>query len=99
LKSILWKSIKLGLVSFVFLSSGLALYILWEGGSFHAVREIQRLRDQNRRDDALDMVRFYRENQDGDNRELRDLEEDLDYTATEKMKSLDVESGNQGRGL
>jgi hypothetical protein len=88
LKSILWKSVKFGLVSFMFLSSWLALYIHWEGGSFDPIREIQRLRDENRRDDALDMARFYRENQIGDNRELKDLEEGLDYTAEEKLKSL-----------
>jgi hypothetical protein len=88
LKSILWKYIKLGLFSFIFVSSGLALYIHWEGGSFDPVREIQRLRGQNRRDDALDMARFYRENHVADNRELKDLEENLDYTAEEKLKSL-----------
>jgi hypothetical protein len=88
LKSILWKCIKLGLVSFIFLSSGLALYIHWEGGSFDPIREIQKLRDQNRRDDALDMARFYRENQGVDNRELKELEEDLSYTPEEKLKSL-----------
>jgi hypothetical protein len=88
LKSILWKSVKLGLVLFMFLSSGLALYIHWEGGSFDPIREIEKLKDQNRRDDALDMARFYRENQIGDNRELKDLEENLDYTAEEKLKSL-----------
>jgi hypothetical protein len=88
LKSIFSNSIKLGLVSFIFISSGLALYIHWEGGSFDPIREIQRLRDQNRRDDALDMARFYRENHVADNRELKDLEENLDYTREEKLKSL-----------
>jgi hypothetical protein len=34
------------------------------------------------------MARFYRENQGVDNRELKDLEEGLDYTVEEKLKSL-----------
>jgi hypothetical protein len=88
LKSIFWRFVKFVVVLVLFLSSGLALYIHWEGGSFDPIREIQRVRDENRRDDALDMARFYRENQIGDNRELKDLEEDLDYTAEEKLKSL-----------
>jgi hypothetical protein len=88
LKSIFWRFIKFAVVLILFLSSALTLYIHWEGGLFDPVRQIQRLRDQNRRDDALDMARFYRENQVGDNRELRDLEEGLDYTAEEKVKSL-----------
>jgi hypothetical protein len=96
LKSILWKCIKLGLVSFIFLSSGLALYIHWEGGSFDPIREIKRLRNQNRRDDALDMARFYRENQSVDSRELKDLEEGLDYTAEEKLKSLILNGAIKG---
>jgi hypothetical protein len=66
LKRILWKCIKFAVVSVLFLSSGLALYIHWEGGSFDPIREIQKLRDQNRRDDALDMAKFYRENQIGE---------------------------------
>jgi hypothetical protein len=70
LKSILWKFVKLGVVSFVFLSSGLALYIHREGGSFDPIREIQRLRDQNRRAEALDMAKFCRENLVADNRDL-----------------------------
>jgi hypothetical protein len=88
LKSIFWRFVKFVVVLVLFLSSGLALYIHWEGGSFDPIREIQRVRDENRRDDALDMARFYRENQTGDNHELRDLEEGLDYTAEEKLKSL-----------
>jgi hypothetical protein len=88
LKSIFWRFVKFAVVSVLLLSSGLALYIHSEGGSFDPIREIEKLRDQNRRDDALDMARFYRENQIGDNRELKDLEEGLNYTAEEKLKSL-----------
>jgi hypothetical protein len=52
------------------------------------VQEIQRFGDQNRRNDAVDTAEFYRENQVVDNCELKDLEQDLDYTPTEKLKRL-----------
>jgi len=48
---------------FVILSSGLALYVHYKGEGFDPIREIQRLKNENRRDDALDMARFFRENQ------------------------------------
>ena len=85
---IFWKYLKLGIVLFIFLSSAFTLYIHWKGGPYDPLGEIQRLKDQNRRDDALDMVKFCRENQDDKNQRLKELEEDLSYTAAEKMKSL-----------
>jgi hypothetical protein len=43
----------------MFLSSGLALYVHLETGSFDPIREIQTLRDQNPGKDAPDMAGFY----------------------------------------
>ena len=40
-------------------SSGLAIYVNHLGDSFDPVQEVQKLRGKNRRDDALDMARFF----------------------------------------
>ena len=59
--------------------------------------EIQRLKDQNRRDDALDMIRFCRENQSAKKETIEELEQDLRYTAVEKMKALILEGAIMGK--
>jgi hypothetical protein len=88
LKRILRKYFEMGLVCFVVLSSGLALYMNWTGDSFDPVREVEKLRNENRRDDALDLAKVFRESETGDNHELAELEEKLDYTTGEKVKSF-----------
>ena len=88
MQRILRKYFELGLVWFVVLSSGLALYLNWTGDSFDPVREIEKLRNENRRDDALDMAKVFRESQTTDNHELEELEEHLNYTTGEKAKSF-----------
>ena len=42
---------------------------------------------QKRRDDALDLAKFYSENQTGDKERIATLKKDLEYTTTEKIKS------------
>lgn len=88
MKRILRKYVELGLVWFVVLSSGLALYWNWTGDSFDPVRAIERLRNENRRDEALDLAKVFKESQTGDNHELEELEENLNYTTGEKVKSF-----------
>ena len=88
MKRILRRYFELGLVLVVVLSSGLALYLSWTGDSFDPVREIQKLRNENRRDDALDLAKVFRESQTADNHELQELEGNLDYTTGEKAKSF-----------
>ena len=96
LKQVFWSCFKLGLLILVILSSALAIYIRHQGKGFDPVREIQKLRDDNRRDDALDMARFYRENKVGDNEKIKKLEKDLEYTPLEKMKSFVWEGAVKG---
>jgi hypothetical protein len=56
---------------------------------FDPIQEIPRVVDQNRRrDDALNMARFSKENQVVDNRELKDLGEALIYAPVKRMKLL-----------
>ena len=66
MKQALWRCLKTGIIVFIVLSTTLAVYIQWDGRGFDPIREIQRLRSQGHRDDALDVLRFLRENQLGD---------------------------------
>jgi hypothetical protein len=88
LKRILRKYFELGLIWFVVLSSGLALYLNWTGDSFDPMREIEKLRNENRRDDALDMAKVFRESQTEDDHEMEKIEGNLEYTTGEKVKSF-----------
>jgi hypothetical protein len=87
LKKVYVSCLKGGVLVFVILSSGLALYIHYKGEGFDPVREIQKLKEENRRDEALDMVHLFRENQK-DKEELKELEQDLEYSTFEKIKSF-----------
>jgi hypothetical protein len=60
----------------------------YKGTTFDPIREIQKLRTENRRDDALDLARFFKENQIVDKDKFAKMEKDLEYTATEKIKSF-----------
>ena len=88
MKKLSWRCFKLGILVFVILSSGLALYVYYKGEGFDPIREIQRLKNENRRDDALDMARFFRENETGNIKKIEELENDLKHTFLEKVKSF-----------
>lgn len=83
-----WKCLKFTTLIFVIFVSGLALYIHQESADFDPIKEIQRLKSENRRDDALDMVKFYKENEQAYPDEINALETDLEYSTAEKIKSL-----------
>ena len=88
MKKVFWNLVKLGALVFIILSSGLALYIHYKGEGFDPVREIQRLRQENRRDEALDMAKLFSKAQEGDTEKIKELEGDLAYTTFEKVKSF-----------
>ena len=88
MKKLCWSIIRGVVLVFIILSSGLAIYIHHKGEDFDPVKEIQKLRINNRRDDALDLTRFLRENQIGDVKRLEKLENDLEYGFWEKVKSV-----------
>lgn len=88
MKRIIYRFIKTGVLILIILSSGFALYVHHKGEGFDPVKEIQRLKDENRRDDALDMARFFRENQTGNIKKIEELENDLNYTFLEKIMSF-----------
>jgi len=83
-----WKFFKLVILILVIFVSGLALYIHQESADFDPIKEIQRLKAENRRDDALDMVKFFKENEQANPDEIKALDMDLEYSTAEKIKSL-----------
>jgi len=88
LKRLCKTCLKYTLLLFIILSSALALYVNYRGSDFDPIKEIQKLKNENRRDDALDLARFSRNNQKGDIQKIRDLEKDLEYTPYEKARSF-----------
>lgn len=88
LKKICWICLKFILLFIFIISSSLAIYMHYKGATFDPIREIQRLKSENRRDDALDLVRFFKENQLGDQDKFARIEKALEYTAGEKIKSF-----------
>jgi hypothetical protein len=68
--------------------SGLALYVHQESADFDPVKKIQRLKKETRRDDALDMIKFFKENKQANTDEIKNLEKDLAYSSTERIKSF-----------
>ena len=88
MKKICWRCLKFVLLFIIIISSSLAIYLHYKGSTFDPIREIQRLKSDNRRDDALDLARFFKENQFGDQGKFDQIEKALEYTATEKIKSF-----------
>jgi len=72
----------------IVISSGFTLYLNYTGSSFDPIKEIQSLRNQNRRDDALDLAKFYNETQAENPERIATLIDDLEYTNTEKIKAI-----------
>ena len=88
LRKLFWNYLKFMLLSVIIISTSLALYMHHKGSAFDPIREIQRLKSDSRRDDALDLTRFFKENQIADKDKFAEIEKDLEYTATEKVKSF-----------
>ena len=79
--------VKFGVLVFLIVSSGLALYIIYNGKDFDPVAEVQRLNSENRRDDALDVISVFHNNQP---EELGNLNDELRYGALEKAKDFTI---------
>ena len=74
-------------VSLIVLSAA-AIYINHKGNQFDPIREIKRLESQNRRDDAMDLARFYRYTQSSDAEKFAKIEKELEYTSAERLKTF-----------
>ncbi len=83
-----WTCLKYVLLIVIIVSSAFTIYLNYTGSTFDPIKEIQSLREQNRRDDALDLAKFYNENQTGNQEIIAALQNDLEYTTTERIKSI-----------
>jgi hypothetical protein len=97
LKKLCWNCLKYVLLIVVVISSGFTIYLNYTGSSFDPIKEIQSLRNQNRRDDAMDLTKFYNDAQTEDQEEITRLQNDLEYTAIEKIKSISWDGFILGR--
>lgn len=70
------------------ISSGATLCFQVTGSTLDPVEKIQRLKSEDRRDEALDLFQFYRDNGGIDQHELEKLEDELEYSTFEKGISL-----------
>jgi hypothetical protein len=88
LKKLCWICLRYMLLFVIIISSSLAIYLHHKGSTFDPIREIQRLKSDNRRDDALDLTRFFKEYQIDNQGKFVRIEKALEYTAAEKVKSF-----------
>jgi len=88
LKKLCHSILKYVLLISLIVSSATTIIIIHKGNQFDPIREIQRLKSQNRRDDALDITQFYRENLTKDHKKFAKIEKSLEYTPSEKIKSF-----------
>ena len=88
MKKLFWNCLKYALLIVIVISSGFTIYLNHTGSTFDPIKEIQSLREQNRRDDALDLAKFYHDNQTDNNERIAALKNDLEYMTTEKIKSF-----------
>jgi len=88
LKKLCRNCLKYALLIVIIVSSAFTIYLNYTGSSFDPIREIQSLRDQNRRDDAIDLAKFYNETQTKNQEIIATLKDDLEYTTAEKIKSI-----------
>jgi hypothetical protein len=88
LPKVCWTCLKYVVLIIVIFSSALTIFLNYTGSTFDPIKEIQSLKSQNRRDDALDMAKFYNESQTENQERIATLKNDLEYTATEKFKSV-----------
>jgi len=88
LKKLCWNCLKFVLLLIIIISLSMTIYMDCKGSAFDPIRGIQKLSSDNRRDDALDLARFFRENQTEDQDKFAKIEKALEYTTTEKIKSF-----------
>jgi hypothetical protein len=88
LKKLCWNCLKTGFLIVVIISSAIVILIEFKGPGFDPIREINKLKDQNRRDDALDLATFFKQNGRTESTKLSEIEKNLQYSPAEKIKAF-----------
>lgn len=88
MKKFCWSCLS-GLIVFaLIISSAMLIIIECRGSGFDPIAEIVKLKDHDRRDDALDLVTFFKQNGKTEPMKLSEIEKDLQYSQAEKFKSF-----------
>lgn len=72
----------------IVVSSFLALVANYGDNQWDPIREIQQMKNQHRRDDAIDLVNFLTENHTFNSDELSKLEKEVAYSPLERAKAF-----------
>ena len=88
MKKHLFKLLILLFVIVLMISSGITLCYQVTGATFDPIKKVQELQSQNRRDEALDLVQFYEENNTIEPKKIEELKADLEYSVAEKFKAI-----------
>lgn len=97
MSKVCWTCLKYALLIVIMISSALTIYLNYTGSIFDPIKEIQSLRKENRRDDALDLAKFYREIQTGGQDKFARIENELTYSPTDKVKAFAWEGVIKGQ--
>ncbi len=84
-------TIKLPILAIITLTSFLALSVQFTNTTWDPIKSIQELKTQHRRDEALDLLQFAKENHLCPTEELKPIEKDLSYGFTEKLKATVID--------
>ena len=81
-------TIKVTALAMIVVSSFLALVANYGDNQWDPIREIQQMKNQHRRDDAIDLVNFLTENHTFNSDELSKLEKEVAYSPLERAKAF-----------
>jgi len=88
LKTFCITTIKVTALAMIVVSSFLALVANYGDNQWDPIREIQQMKNQHRRDDAIDLVNFLTENHTFNSDELSKLEKEVAYSPLERAKAF-----------
>ena len=88
MKKFFTKSLKVSALAIIVASSFLALVAQYGDNHWDPIREIQQLKNEHRRDDAIDLVNFLKENKTYNVDELSSIEKEVGYSPLERVKEF-----------
>jgi len=88
LKTICINLLKVTVLAIIVASSFLALTKRYGQNQWDPIQEIHQLKNQNRRDDAIDLVNFLKETQTHEAYDLRKIEKEVAYNPLERAKAF-----------
>ena len=97
MKNTFLKCIRFVLMAFVVIISATALFIKIQGESFDLIKESKQLHSENRRDDALVLVKTFKGITESGNNELDEMQMQLEYGTFEMVKSALWNGADLGR--